>query len=132
MKKTMLTMLVLAGAVSSLTFAEWAKISESRAVSYYIDFEELKKADGYIYWWLLIDYRKPTPVHGDLSTKTYNQGDCKLFRLKRLRYSFHKEPMGRGNSDLQESEGENRKWKYPSPKTVDGIVLKKACDRVYP
>ena len=125
-------MLVLKGLLSTPTFAEWTLISESKAISYYIDFEKIKKADGYVYWWLLIDYRKPTPVHRDLSTKTYNQGDCKLFRLKRLRYSFYKEPMGRGDSDIQESEGENRKWKYPSPKTVDGIVLKKACDRLYP
>ena len=122
-------MLVLAGAVSSLTFAEWAKISESRAVSYYIDFEELKKADGYIYWWLLIDYRKPTPVHGDLSTKTYNQGDCKLFRYQVLSFSFHKEPMGRGTGDVEEPVKASQGWKYPFPNSTIEATLKSVCSR---
>ena len=111
--------------------AGWTKVNTSvkSGNTFYVDFERIRKHGGYVYFWDLTDYLKPDTY---LSAKTYVQGDCKLFRLKRLRYSFHKEPMGRGNSDLQESEGENRKWKYPSPKTVDGIVLKKACDRVYP
>jgi len=81
--------------------------------SYYVDFERIRKHDGYVYWWYLADYLKL--AHGDLSVKVYNQGDCKLFRYKKLSYSFHKEPMGGGTGEVQEPTAKNKGWKYPSP-----------------
>ena len=95
--------------------------------TFYVDYERIRKHDGYVYWWELADYLKPTSI-GTLSGEVYNQGDCKLFRFKRLSVSFHNEPMGNGipadaNNNL---DGE---WKYPPPNSVAEFVLKQVCNR---
>ncbi len=97
--------------------------------TYYVDFERIRKVDGYVYYWDLKDNLKPTP-NGRLSSKTYKQGDCKLFRLKYLSFSFHNEPMGKGVGDGQEPIGEHRNWKYPPPTSANEYTLKSACSYV--
>ena len=67
--------------------------------TYYVDFDRIIKVDGYVYYWFLGDYLKPTKL-GILSFRVYSQGDCKLFRFKSLSYSFHKEPMGGGTGQI--------------------------------
>ena len=93
---------------------------------FYVDFERIRKVDGYVYYWELIDLTKPSP-HGDLSRKTFNQGDCKLFRYKTLTYSFHQEPMGGGTGNTMNEP--DKEWTYPFPNTVDETVLKSICNR---
>ena len=91
-----------------------------------MDFERIRKVDGYVYYWRLNDYLKPLK-YGVLSDKIYQQGDCKLFRYKSLSYSFHKEPMGRGTGDNYSPK--NPEWKYPSPNSVNENILKSVCSR---
>ena len=67
--------------------------------TFYVDFERIRKHGGYVYYWYLRDFLKPEKW-GDMSSKLYNQGDCKLFRYKYLSYFFHKEPMGGGVGNL--------------------------------
>ena len=90
----------------------------------YVDFERIRKHDGFVYYWSLIDYLKPRL--GDLSAKTYWQGDCKLFRYKRMTASYHTQPMGEGTPS---SSGalKNQKWKYPPPDSAVEIMLKQVC-----
>ena len=108
--------------------AGWTKLGTSvDGTTIYVDLERIRKHDGYNYYWRLFDYLKP--LHGDLSSKAYNQGDCKLFRIKRLSYSFHKEPMGLGTADVQEPTKKNQAWKYPHPNSVDERILKSVCSR---
>ena len=110
---------------SSTSFAEWTKVSEGvDGRIYYVDFERIRKHDGYVYWWELGDYLKPNK-NGILSAKVYNQGDCELFRSKRLSFFFHKEPMGGGNG--QSFSPKNPEWNYPSPKSVVEVILKQIC-----
>ena len=98
---------------SSTGFGEWTEVSRGEnGRIYYVDFDRIRKIDGYVYWWELIDLAKPSP-HGDLSRKTYNQGDCKLFRYKILSSSFHKEPMGGGTSFVPFDYIWYEDWKYP-------------------
>ncbi len=111
---------------SSTSFAGWTKVSENKWGTIYVDFERMRKVDGYVYFWILGDYLKPTK-NGDLSFKRYNQGDCKLFRLKFLSYSFHEEPMGGGTGDVDNVP--DKEWTYPSPKSADELFLKLACSR---
>ena len=114
--KTLLTIFTLVFTLMfpSTSFAEWKKIASTGggATTFYVDFERIRKHDGYVYWWDLTDYLKPTKF-GHLSNKTYKQGDCKLFRFKNLSYSFHKEPMGGGTGDVQEPVKKSQGWKYP-------------------
>ena len=92
--KTLLTIFTLVFTVmfSSTSFAEWKKVGENvDGISYYLDFERIRKHGGYVYFWTMSDYLKPTS-QGYLSNQSYNQGDCTLFRLKSLSVSFHEKP----------------------------------------
>jgi hypothetical protein len=113
--------------ISSSTYAEWTKTgSNTKATNHYTDFDRIKKRGDYVYFWQLRDYLNPTK-YGILSSKIYNQGDCKLFRYKILSTVFHKQPMGRGW--WRTSPQKKPKWKYPSPKSIEEVNLKSVCSR---
>ena len=124
---TILLTLTFTVMFSSPSFADWKKVSESvDGDTFYVDFERIRKHGGYVYFWRLSDYLKPTK-YGDLSSKVYNQGDCKSFRRKGLSYSFHKEPMGGGTGDSISPK--NPEWKYPSPESSSEEILKSVCSK---
>ena len=126
MIRTLLTVLVLT-VLSTPVFAEWTKMDKNvSGDTFYVDFERIRKHGGYVYWWELGDYLKPTK-YGDLSDKSYKQGDCKLFRFKVLSYSHHKEPMGRGTGDVQEPVKKLQGWRYPPPNSPSETILKSVC-----
>ena len=121
------TMLFSTVFFSSPSYAEWKKVVEGASGdTYYVDFERIRKHDGYIYFWRLNDCLTPTSS-GRLSAKVYRQGDCKLFRYKSLSYSFHDEPIGMG-SGVSDSP-KNPEWTYPSPNSSGGATLKSVCNR---
>ena len=106
---------------------KWSKVGKSvKGNTFYVDFERIRKHGGYVYWWDLSDYLKPTE-QGHLSSKTYNQGDCKLFRIKYLSFSHHKESMGEGTGEIHNPK--NPEWLYPPPDSVLAIILKTICSR---
>ena len=126
--KTLLTIFTLVFTVmfSSTSFGEWTKVSKNvDGTTFYVDFERIRKHGGYVYWWDLSDYLKPT--QGDLSGKNYNQGDCKLFRYKTLSFSSHKEPMGGGTG--KSFTYNDNDWKYPTPNSSVEQIQKIVCSR---
>ena len=127
--KTLLTIFTLVFTVmfSSTSFAEWTKTTENvNKTVFYVDFERIRKHDGYVYYWTLVDYLKPDK-DGDWSEKNYIQVDCKLFRFKILSGSFHKEPMGRGTPETVTPK--NPQWEYPSPNSVHESHTESVCNR---
>ena len=90
-----------------------------------MDYEGISKHGGYVYYWYLSDYLKPS--YGDLSDKTYAQGDCDTFRYKWLSLNWHKEPMGGGTAEVQNPRKKNSGWKYPSPNSSNETILKSVC-----
>ena len=126
--KTLLTIFTLVFTVmfSSTSFAGWTKVSENVHGTFYVDFERIRKVDGYIYFWWLSDLLKPDK-YGNLSYKSYNQGDCKLFRVKILSEIYYKQPMGRGT--FKENTFKNPQWKYPPPNSAIETILKSVCSR---
>jgi hypothetical protein len=126
--KTLLTVSTLLFTLmfSSTSFAGWTKVNENmRGDTYYVDNERIRKHDGFVYFWTLLDLLKPDP-YGDMSYKMYHQGDCKLFRYKILSGSFHKEPMGGGTGEPYTPPD---KWVYPPPNTPMEPILKSVCSR---
>jgi hypothetical protein len=102
-------------------------VSENvEGTTFYVDYDRIRKHDGYVYFWRLIDYLK-LKEYGVLSVKTYFQGDCKLFRFKCLSYSGHTQPMGGGTGDSFSSK--NPECEYPVPDSVGEGVLKFVCSR---
>ena len=129
MKKLLLIFTLLFSTLmfSTPSYGEWTKTSVNMdGNTFYVDFERIRKHGGYVYYWELLDYLKPTK-HGDLSDIIYKQGDCKLFRFKYLSFSFHKEPMGGGTGDVQ---GPVKKdWSYPPPNSSQEEILKRVCSQ---
>jgi hypothetical protein len=112
---------------SSSSYAGWTKVGKNTAgTTYYLDFERIRKYNGYVYYWMLSDYLKAS-LTGTLSSKVYSQCDCKLFRFKGLSYSYHKEPMGGGTGNTDSVP--DKEWKYPRPNSVDEEVLQTVCNR---
>ena len=129
MKKLTILFILLVSTVmfSSPSYAEWTKVGKSvDGNTFYVDFERIRKHGGFVYFWYLTDFLKPNE-YGDLSGIIYKEGDCKLFRFKRLSYSFHKEPMGGGTGDTLNQP--DKEWTYPSPKSVAESILKEVCNR---
>jgi len=127
--KTLSILLTLTFTVmfSSTSFAEWKKVSENvDGDTFYVDFERIRKHDGYVYFWHLSDYLKPNKW-GSLSGKLYTQGDCKLFRWKILSGSLHTQPMGEGTPSSTVNP-KNPQWEYPPPNSLSEIILKHVCD----
>ena len=112
---------------SSTSNAKWTKVLElENGISFYIDFDNTKKDDSFIYWWDLTDYLKPTP-YGYSSAKLYKKGDCKTFRYKFLRFYFYSKPMGKGA--VQVEEPVEKGWQYPHPNSAQSLILKSVCNK---
>ena len=127
--KSLLTIftLIFTVMVSSTSWGGWTKVGENVNGTYYVDFERIGKHGDYIKFRELVDLLKPDK-DGDLSYKLYQQGDCKLFRYKYLGSSNYKQPMGGGHgADYNEPD---KDWRYPSPYSINEIVLKTVCDYV--
>jgi hypothetical protein len=130
--KTLLTIttLVFTLMFSSPSFSDWTKVDEDvKGNTFYVDFERIRKVDGYVYYWDLSDYLKPIK-YGILSAKVYRKVDCKLFQFKDLIFSFHKEPMGRGSQESDyDYSPKTPEWRYPSPNSSGESILKSVCSR---
>ncbi len=113
---------------SSPSYAEWTKVSESvDGDTAYIDFDRIRKVNEYVYFWFMIDLLKPDSA-GDFSAKFYYQGDCKLFRKKRLSFSSHSQPMGEGAPSTSYNKPDTE-WTYPHPDSMREDILNAVCKR---
>ena len=104
--------------------ADWKQVWNSLGDTYYLNFDKIKKSDGYVYYWQLLNYVKPDE-YGHLSSKGYTQGDCKMFRFKFLSSSLHKQRMGNGTGEVDNVP--DKTWTYPSPNSVFEDNLKSVC-----
>ena len=119
--------LIITVAFSSDSLSEWTKITRSvNGDTFYVDYERIRKHDGFVSFWTLSDFLMPTKW-GDFSTETYRQGDCKSFRLRILRFVQYKQQMGRGYGDVFNPR--NIKWNYPLSDSVNGTILNSVCSR---
>ena len=98
--------------------------------SYYIDFATVKKIDGYVVWWEMVDKVEPD-VEGYMSVMVYMKGDCESTRTKFLSVLAYEGSMGEGDSvdisggifSLEEMLG----WRYPPPTSVGYANLNIVC-----
>ena len=125
MKK--LLILLFSILISFNSYGEWKELGKDvDGDTYYIDTDTIKEHEGYVYWWVLSDYLK-TNEYGDISLKTYVEGDCEVNRYKWLSLIYYKQPMGEGVGDGDNPTGE---WRYPPPDSIGGGLLKYVCDYV--
>ena len=127
-KLSLILTLLFSFMFSSLSFAEWTKVAESdQGNTYYVDYERIRKNNGFVYFWTMSDYLKPNYL-GNFSAKVYMEGDCKLFRQKYLSDIYYNGQMGAGEITAT-SNVPDKEWTYPSPNSVDETFLKTVCDQ---
>jgi hypothetical protein len=119
-------------AMASPVFAEWTKAATGTMIgvnsgdTYYIDFDTVKENNGYVYFWRLSDYLKPTKF-GDLSAKVLSEVDCDIPRKVRgLSYAYYTQPMASGSTSATDNTA--GEWLYPEPNSVNEIMINGVCD----
>tara|TARA_Y100001934_G_C12047461_1_gene629122 strand:- start:329 stop:724 length:396 start_codon:yes stop_codon:yes gene_type:complete len=110
---------------SSSSFSGWTEVLEDEAGNtYYVDFEKIRKIEGHIYVWSLLDRYRPNHV-GYFSTQIYWKIDCAVSRFKILRYSFHETRMGNGNGTPLIAK--HPVWVYPASNSSTELIVKSIC-----
>ena len=128
--------ILISTTLSSNGFADWVKVAKGlEGETFYIDFQKIKKKNGYVFFWNLSDYLKQASCfesdlgqdkyHETLSTKVYYKGDCRMLRYKILNYTWHKKPMGKGiglSDNLPDKD-----WTHPPSSSSAETILKTIC-----
>ena len=101
MKKiTILLVIIFTFLFSTTSWGEWSYVTEDvKGVKNYYDKDRVRKSGKYLYFWELQDYKKPNP-YGNLSTTSYVQLDCSIFRFNNLKYQTYSNSMGEGGNDI--------------------------------
>ena len=111
-------------AFSSTCLAEWKKITDAENVKIYLNFKEIRKNDGIIFFWQLNDYSKPLRKKIS-SIKIYIKVDCKKNKFNPLIFSYHHERMGLGEAEIKTNKKE--KWISPKRKSKQKTIIRAAC-----
>ena len=113
---------------SAVSFAEWTRVAENEnGYTFYVDFETIKKQNGYVYFWEMSNYLKPDKWK-DMSSKTLQEADCNTpVKARKIYATYHTQPMANGEPSTVSPE--TRDWIYPPPDSVMGVILEKVCNR---
>ena len=121
MKPLILTIALL---FSTPAWAKWELVATVPAGEIFIDFNNVRINDGYVYHWQLSSWKKP--IMGNRSIKLYYKCDCSVGRRMVLQAHTYFEPMGKGS--LKETLSyDDEKWEYPPPDSGNAIALSTIC-----
>ena len=130
MKKiTILLVIIFTFLFSTTSWGDWNYVTETvKGNRFYYDKDRIRKRGKYLYFWELVDYIKPS-AYGDLSTTTYVQLDCSIFRYKDLKVQFYNKSMGEGNITTDTTpKGKHGEWKYPTRNSSKEYMFEKICE----
>tara|TARA_R100001594_G_scaffold131954_1_gene171904 strand:+ start:52 stop:432 length:381 start_codon:yes stop_codon:yes gene_type:complete len=122
--KKLLLLTLLCFSINGFAF-NWKKVGESSVGdSYYLDVDNIKKHNGFVYYWEVVDLLKPSQ-DGDYSHISKWQVDCVKEKRTWLSITFYSQPMGKGRINY---EATPNKIKYPKPGEAGYVLMKLACD----
>ena len=111
----------------SILSKDWTKVTKGQnGHTFFIDMKKLNENKGYVYFWQLINYNKKDE-YGDLSAKIYVQGDCKNFKFKWLKVSYHKMFMGKDQVNPGKPSNLVSGWQLPNIGSTSYAVLDHVC-----
>lgn len=106
---------------------DWTKVTVGHnGHTFFIDMKKLIENNGFIYFWQLINYNEEDE-YGDLSAKIYIQGDCKNFKFKWLKVSYHQMIMGKDVGKLDQPSKLVSGWQFPIAGRTSFAVLDHVC-----
>ena len=112
-------------------YSKWEKFRENKLFTEYFEVDSIKKVNGIIYVWSMIDYTE-AKEDGNLSTKYYSKYDCKKKKYKIITIVNYKTNMGKGRdfkySKNITSESNDSDWIFPLVKEDDYVKLRFLCN----
>ena len=98
MKKPFLivSLLLSTATFSSLSLGEWRLTVETEVTHFYWDPGNIKKIDGLVHSWFLLDYQEESPKSDNLSMILNVEIDCQTLASKDLSYVSYKQHMAEG------------------------------------
>ena len=124
MKKLLLLLFSLM--LSFNSYGEWVEfVTDANKNIHYVDFEEMNKIDGYIYYWEMTNYANPTDRL--LSIATYHKADCDSYRYKDVTFNGYTQEMAQGEPETMDLTILDKDWAYPVAGSVADYSLKLAC-----
>ena len=114
---------------SSTSFARWKGVAESPNSKIFVETTSIKKSNGYIYYWVMQNYTKPTEF-GDLSSKRLHETDCEVpLKIKTLAAMFYNGPMGTNEvtGTVNTETLKKKSYEYAIPGSVREIEINFVC-----
>ena len=132
MKKPFLivSLLLHTATFSSLSFGEWRLVVESEVTHFYWDPGKIKKIDGLVYSWFLLDYQEESPESGIRSMMINVEIDCQTLASKDLSYVSYKQYMAEGFPTRTDTP-KSTEIVFYSMITPRYRLTKLVCDSVY-
>lgn len=105
--------------------AEYLTYSKSDDAQHYYEPETIKRENGNVRVWILMDFKKVQPDGGN-SYRLLEEVDCKERRIRRLQMTVFKGAIGTGDTLAQnDAQGE---WSFIPPATVFDYLKNKVCN----
>ena len=106
---------------------DWTEITKGQnGHIFFVDMKNLYENKGYIYFWQLINYNDQDE-YGDMSAKIYVKAECKIFKFKWLKVSYHKMLMGKDYVKPDNPSKLVAGWQFPSIGSTSYAVLDYVC-----
>ena len=104
----------------------WKKVNSTDMKDFYVDVDSIKKRNGLVYYWRLVDYLEPIKfsvgnANSSIAKYKVNCAEEKQFRLNSTYYS---RSIGEGRIT---DEFTPNKLLYPKPITIGYSVVKFVC-----
>jgi hypothetical protein len=122
--KKLLLITLLCFCVNAYAF-NWAKVTESEdRNSYYVDIDNIRKHNNLVYYWTLVDYKKPFNNKHFSEIAKYKV-DCGEQKKTLLSITAYSQPMGENRIS---DETIFNDIAYPKPGSVGYGLMMFACD----
>ena len=126
--KTILFSILILFSINGFAF-NWKKIGDGgRGDSLYVDVDNIKKHNGLVYYWVLIDLLEPVTnnrVGSANSLISKYKVNCVEEKQTWLNITFYSQSMGRGRIIGEDSPN---KIEYPKPNKGGNTLMKFVCN----
>jgi len=108
-------------------FAEWRILAKTDGEIFYVDFDTIRSEGNIRRFWALKDF-SVAKENGMLSSRAFEEFDCKEGRFRILDISAHSE-HGAAGKTIQSFSNIDGEWTRIAPETVRYFVLKVVCKK---
>ena len=106
---------------------KWEKVTTGHnGHMFYVDMYNIKEKENNIFFWQLINYVKKDE-YGDLSAKILTKANCKKYKLKWIKISYHKEKMAKDHAISKKPSSTVSGWQSPHRLSTTKKVLEYVC-----